>query len=386
MSQSKMTTSKQTPFSLLNFVLSGVLLLGSMLASTDSIQAADTSAITPPNAEFFTDIYVDIWDVKIFRIDENEEIFEVEATLDAAWSDPRLQFDAAAVGNDTKVYEGETAAEALKNEIWWPNFDVADSRGNRDIINLSISVDSEGEVYYRERFTAVIMQPYDLEYFPFDVQNISFKIVPFSAAFSENINFVSFSDLDNDTSSWNPDEWDISNLQLTITSGHCPELESISEPTRECENGDFVFTALDSAATVSMTISRVPDHYMSNYVLPILLIVMISTAVFFMGFERMHLGDRLSVSFTSVLTIVAFDFVASENLPKLWYSTGIDHILTAAYVFLALNVLENVVVSRINVSRQVAAMRIDTTFRWVYPIAFFLVVFYIIGSLLPEVG
>ncbi len=55
--------------------------------------------------------------------------------------------------------------------------------------------------------------------------------------------------------------------------------------------------------------------------MPLLLIVAISWAVFWMDYEDMNLADRMSVSFTSVLTVVAFDFVSSDSLPKLSYAT-----------------------------------------------------------------
>ena len=57
----------------------------------------------------------------------------------------------------------------------------------------------------------------------------------------------------------------------------------------------------------------------------------------------MHLADRLSVSFTSVLTVVAFDFVTASNLPQLPYQTLLDRALTFSYIVLSLSVLENVI-------------------------------------------
>lgn len=363
------------------FAKKGLSLVSLLLISITTANAAEMSALTPPDVEYLTDVYIDIYDVKIFRIDENAEIFEVEATLEAQWFDSRQQFDEELVGASTKVFEGAAAENALKTDIWWPNFDVEDSRGPRNIINQSVSVESDGTVYYRERLTAEIMQPFQLNDFPFDSHDISFRIVPFTSLFSTDFNFASYADLDNVTLNWNPEEWEIYNPELMVTSGHCPETPDFSEEYRECENGDFIYSAEDSAATVFIEISRVPKHYLSNYVLPIMLIVLISTAVFFMGFEHMHLGDRLSVSFTSVLTIVAFDFVASENLPKLGYSTGIDHILTTAYVFLAFNVLENVIASRLYLSQPNEALRMDTTFRKFYPAAFMIVVLVIIALL-----
>ena len=363
----------------LSLVLVNLLLLATILMPIDMARATEDLTLTPPSTVYENLVYIDIWDVRVFEIDTNAEFFSAEATLQAQWNDPRQIFDETTFGTDIIVFHGPAAEEVLKNRVWWPNFDIDDSRGSRNIINQSLAIKSNGDIFYTERFSVEIMQDYNLHNFPFDEHQISFKIQPFTSSLSNLISFTKYPSALPFQLEWEPSEWVVSSGAMNVTSSGCPE--SDDSENEECNLRDYN----DTAAMVEFTITRVPEHYLTNYVLPIMLIVLISTAVFFMGFESMHLGDRLSVSFTSVLTIVAFDFVASENLPKLWYSTGIDNVLTAAYIFLALNVLENVIASRLFLKHPATSKRIDTVFRWLYPILFILTTFYIVGSLMPDV-
>ncbi len=116
---------------------------------------------------------------------------------------------------------------------------------------------------------------------------------------------------------------------------------------------------------------------MGNYILPLVLILLISSAVFWMDREAIHLADRLSVSFTSVLTVVAFDFVTSEKLPSLGYSTVMDMILTASYLFLALSILENVISMRLTGSRPAVSRALDKAFRFLFPVAYVICVLWL---------
>lgn len=93
-----------------------------------------------------------------------------------------------------------------------------------------------------------------------------------------------------------------------------------------------------------------------------------------MDFDTMHLADRLSVSFTSVLTVVAYDFVTSDSLPKLPYSTRLDKMLTVSYIFLGLTVLENVLgYAMVRKGKIDTAQRIDKFSRWLFPIFYYLI-------------
>ena len=132
-------------------------------------------------------------------------------------------------------------------------------------------------------------------------------------------------------------------------------------------------------ATVEMEITRKPLYYISNVIMPLALIVGISSCVFWMSFETMNLGNRLSVAITSLLTVVAFDFVTADSLPKLSYSTVMDHIISLSYLFVAINIFQSVLSDKLNKKKPAAAELLDKLFRWTFTPVFLIIILILIG-------
>lgn len=336
------------------FGLLSVWLFGgktAVLAQTDPT----ANIASPPPGQYPVEVYVDLYGLNIYRIDEREETFEIEAFIYADWFDDRLAFDPAVAGTETKVFQGETAVEILKTDVWWPDFEVVDARGPRDRLHTTLTIDYDGFVTYTERFHANIWQPFFFDEFPFDTHDISFSVAPFFYT-SEQVVFLGADDFadsapeDRPDLSWETNEWSIDSIETSVDRG-----------------GDFEF----STTTLSMAISRLPQFYISNVILPLFLIVSISWAVFWMDFGNMHLADRLSVSFTSVLTVVAFDFVTADNLPRLPYQTVLDVVITFSYVILTLSVLENVLAYLYFKKNENEIQRLDRIARWLFPVVYY---------------
>lgn len=327
------------------------LISGPVPAQAQSPDDKEAQLLIPPS--FPTEVTIDLGIGDITSINEREQIFEIDAQLAAWWVDERLAFEAETFGDDQKIYQGEAATEKLKTEIWWPDFEITDARGPRDRMFVELTVFDDGSVFYRERFRVFVGQPFYLEDFPFDEHFISLNIEPFSQAGDR----VVFLEPEESTLEfgWATNEWSIGEFERIIDSGEATD-----------EEAPF------ASATFGMTISRDPSFYISNIALPLLLIVAISWAVFWMNFGEMHLADRLSVSFTSVLTVVAFDFVTSDTLPKLPYPTLLDQLLTVSYIFLALTVLENVIAHSLHEKGDdIGAARVDKLSRWLFPIGYY---------------
>jgi hypothetical protein len=340
---------------LIIFALLGVWVFGggtAVLAQTDPT----ANIASPPPDQFPVEVYVDLYGLNIFSIDEREETFEIEAFIYADWFDDRLAFDPAAAGTETKIFQGETAVEMLKTEVWWPDLEVVDVRGPRDRLHTTLTIDYDGFVTYTERFHANIWQPFFFDEFPFDSHTISFTVAPFFYT-NEQVAFIGPEDfleegerVEKPDLSWKTNEWSIDSVESVVEWGD-----------------DFDF----SKTTLFIKISRLSQFYISNVLVPLFLIVAISWAVFWMDFGNMHLADRLSVSFTSVLTVVAFDFVTADNLPRLAYQTVLDVVITFSYVILTLSVLENVLAYLQYKKNEREIQRLDRVARWLFPIVYY---------------
>ena len=57
------------------------------------------------------------------------------------------------------------------------------------------------------------------------------------------------------------------------------------------------------------------------------------------------LADRMAISFTGVLTSVAYQFIVTESLPRHIYNTFLDNFVLISFVMMALTIIENIGVS-----------------------------------------
>ena len=100
-------------------------------------------------------------------------------------------------------------------------------------------------------------------------------------------------------------------------------------------------------------------------------LVGISWTVFWMDGEI--LPHRMGVSFTGILTVVAFQLLISQNLPRVGYLTFLDAVILMSFMLMILTIVENVVVCGFQGgSKKKLAERIDKTCRWAFPLVYIL--------------
>jgi hypothetical protein len=172
----------------------------------------------------------------------------------------------------------------------------------------------------------------ELNDFPFDTHTIWFTIEPFGFSEKNSVQFVEFS----------PDDELITAARRAKSAG---KLES--EEWKFREQAPNVM-GVPPSITTSLEIKRHTGFYWQNIILPLILIVSISCTVFWM---RYQLHERLGVSITVLLTVVAFDFLTSDNLPRLAYTTRLDMFYNVSYVAVTLTIVFSVAATRWNSGR-----------------------------------
>ena len=114
---------------------------------------------------------------------------------------------------------------------------------------------------------------------------------------------------------------------------------------------------------------RYVAYYLWQVVLPLSVVIVMSWAAFWVG--REHVGVRIGVATSSILTLIAHRFVLASLLPRLPYMTRMDYFTVGStlLVFLALQVV--VVTSSLSTrGRDVAARTVDLVARAAFPGAF----------------
>ncbi len=335
------------------------------------IPIAESRGTNPPEATTTVKIFVDVNEV--LDINERDNTFRVTLTLTAGWIDKRTiptNCQSTDPPETPTVYDGERATEQLKSSIWSPGFFVVEALGPRETSAIAVTADCNGIVGYTERFTTTVFQRFGgLNDFPFDEHPLSFSVAPFAQAAPGSIVFVPPNVGGNafNSDEWVSEEWDFSGTSYA----------------------DLVIDEDSAVITTVIRIERKWKFYWLNVIGPLLLIVAISWTVFWMD---LNLAERLGVSITILLTVVAFDFLTSDNLPRLSYTTRLDSFYNVSYLAVAMTVLLSIIAktrsrreqltedattavnsaeaARSAATEQRSARGVDEYWRYFYPVAY----------------
>jgi len=285
--------------------------------------------------------------INLASIDEVKEQFEIDGYLMARWNDPRLVFMPTTPDDIKRNYK--------QGEVWIPYFEMVNGVSPHERYDLSIQGEPDGSVNYVERFHAVLSSKFQLRRFPFDSQELLVVIHPFLRQVNEveyNIynrgvwasqEFTQYSSL----AQWN---------MLGIES-----LVGISHLYGGNESPEVRFT---------ISVQRRYNFYIWKVFLPLLLMVLLSWAVFWV--EAHDLSNQVQIAITTILTVIAFAFAISATMPRVPYLTYIDAFFLTCYVFVFLAIVELMAVHLAHRRDRATdlGIRIQLIARWAVPLLF----------------
>src|SRR5213082_2866891 len=268
-----------------------------------------------------TQVSVGIWIADISSIDSAQQTFTAEIAVVLRWKDPRL----AHTGNGVVRYPLE--------QIWHPRVGIVNETNSvsRKMPD-SVEVEPDGTVTYRQRYVGAFTQPLRLQSFPFDRQTFRVQLVavPYQ---SNEVMFV-------------PDQVWIQD-GLKGAGGISP---SVTLPDWTIENWELkplVYALAPrhqySSYAFEFTASRNVEHYILKVILPLVLIVIMSWAVF--GID--------------------------SQLPLLPYMTRLDVFILACTLLVFFSLIEVVATIILdNTQKKKRAVRIDRYCRVIFPVIF----------------
>jgi hypothetical protein len=201
----------------------------------------------------------------------------------------------------------------------------------------------------------MLSSKFELRRFPFDAQRLIVIIHPF-LVYGPQIKFK----LD-ETSTWTASEfqiysslaqWRLLSLQSQVLM--VPTYGGLSMPEARFE----------------IKVARRSSFYLWKVFIPLLLMVFLSWAVFWI--EAGDLSNQIQVAVTTILTVIAFAFAISATMPRLPYLTYIDAFFLECYIFVFIAVVELMTVHvthRSQRSRDLG-LRIRRYSRWLIPASF----------------
>ena len=216
------------------------------------------------------------------------------------WKDPRL----AHTGNGVVRYPIE--------QVWHPRVSIVNETNavSRKFPD-SVEVEPDGTVNYRRRYAGAFTQPLRLRSFPLDRQTFRIQLVavrygPHEVTFVPDQEWIS--------NGLKQGGW---NRAIDYTAGLDRSAVRDSPLTYALAPGfDY------SGYAFEFTASRNVQHYIWKVILPLVLIVIMSWAVFWI--TPTDASPQISIAVTSMLTLIAYRFAIDNQLPRLPYTTNLD--------------------------------------------------------------
>ncbi len=310
-----------------------------------------------PKSDGPVDIHVGLFVNELREIDAMADTFRFLGTVTATWCDPRLAFDPKEEGSETLAYHGLAAEEKTKS-LWtvqgFPINQVGAVASTQRVLRQRF----DGRISATLNFDTKLAADYDLRRFPFDKQTLTLGMESFAWDASQLVMIANHG-----TTGFSNDfimpEWDIVDVfaETMIT-----DVARSEEPF--------------SRLLLSIVIERKSGFYLWKVLLPLLIIVALSWSVFWMKDEKFAV--RVRTSATGILTIVAYQFMAAKDLPRVAYLTLIDKIMVASFILLAITVVQSLIVSRC--SDPEVGRRIDRNARWIFPLAYVGIILLVVAA------
>ena len=241
------------------------------------------------------------------------------------------------------------------SEVWNPNIQIMNQRKVYKTLPDQVTVMPDGKVIYVQAGWGTFSQPLKLKAFPFDKQKISFKLVSVCGEPPTNVQF--FTNADN-----------ISGLADKLSIADWKVLNWQEEVT------PFILKNFSKrpSMTFSFKAERLTSYYVVKMILPLVMIVMMSWAVFWM--DPVNVASNVGISITSMLTLIAYRFSADAILPRLSYLTSLDYFILASTILVFLSLVQNLTTSSLTKhGRNKQSYMLDLCCRAGFPIVFFVI-------------
>ncbi len=326
-----------------------------LLLCTASTAAAQDDCDVPPELTLSrpdpvgvpTEITVGAYLVDLYKINDAEQTFSADIFFVMAWRDERL------LSVDGRSLAG---CKVPLESIWAPRVWVMNERDVSRSLEDFLVIRPDGIVEYQQRFQGMFTNRLDLRDFPMDSQTLAIHVV-LGRVGTEQVSFV-------------PDERTGAADTFSIADWSVEGGSVGYEP--------FRLTTSDNdlpQVTYRIEVQRNRAYYAQKVFLPLILIVCMSWAVFWI--DPKLVPPQVGISTSAVLTLIAFLFSLAYTLPRLSYLTRADRFVMGAtvLVFFAFGeaLLSTGLAGR---GREKTAIRIDRLSRILFPTAFAGIVLY----------
>jgi hypothetical protein len=312
---------------------------------TVALAAAETSPGSRP-------VYVAAGVLDVDAISSAEQSFTINLFLRFRWHDPEL------------AHDGDGPIRKALSDISAPRFVLVNRQKTWSTLLNVVDIFPSGEVIFRQRLWGDFSQPLRLHDFPFDTHTFSIPILALSQA-TGTVELIA----DPQADSFVADELSVADWEITQWSAEAASIEL----TRGEVGQGFV---------VNLEARRIYNHFVIKYIIPLILIVMMSWIVFWIDAEES--SSQLSVAVTAALTLIAYHIALAGKLPDIPYLTRLDMFLFGSTLMVFSTLLEVVITSRLAKAGHIEAARwTDRACAFLFPGTYVVIAGYSLG--MPDI-
>ncbi len=319
---------------------------------------ADLSSI-PPNPDGPTVVGLAFFVTELRGIDAVADVYTFSGYVRTTWCDPRLAFDPVNAVADERVTFGATAEKEMQS-IWSPSGFPVDRVGSMEVSDRVLRVRHDGTVQSDLNISLRVAADFDLRRFPFDRQRLELAVESFRWP-ADDLVLVAEPEATGFSHDFSIPEWRIERVGTRLESSRA--LRSASAFSR---------------IVLEIDVAREWGFYLWKIMLPLVIIVALSWSIFWMTDES--IAGRTRITATGVLTIVAYQFVVGEDLPRIAYLTLLDKVMILSFVLLAVTVVQSLIVAQYQQNDMPRAKRIDRFSHLLFPGTYMVLLFLVLAA------
>lgn len=293
-------------------------------------------------------------------ISDGAETFEFTGVLTLRWTDPRQSFDPAAVGAPEKLFQGSFQFDEI-SPGWYPQVTLVNSASGYETSAVMLRLLADGTATLTQTVHAAAESIFDMRRYPWDKQQLRavFEIHGFDSS-EVQLRLLDLPgsppELINTVADFiRVPQWNIDEVNLATGVRSSPYAGS---------------TGIASTLAMQVNVTRKSWYARRLLLLPMILIVVLSFCVFWM--DRASVGERQSVSFIGILTVVTYQIVANDQMPHVAYFTLMHGFMSFSLLIASTTVVINLVVGNLDRrGKHLLGDRIDRHCRWIFPSVYF---------------
>lgn len=303
--------------------------------------AIDVKAEQPPGpAGQPVEVAVGLRLIDVTGIEDTSQTIAVDFMVTQEWTDQRMA-----------AFEG---CQYGLTEVWTPQIDVINSGRLFTRLEKTVEVLANDRLRQVQRYSGPLVFIYDAHRFPFDTQDILITLLSEVYAQENVVITIDESVTGRNPAAFNIPDWSISDVNAQIVTKHFE-----------------ILNRNHSAFEFHIPAERRSGYFLWKVIVPLMLIVFMSWTVFWINPSQV--GPQISMSATSMLTLIAFQFAMGNMLPRLSYFTIMDRFVTGSTIIVFLALIESITTNYlVTINRENLALKIDRYCSWVFPVAFFI--------------